>query len=134
VNKLTVLSVQSPTLWVVRDGDDGGDLALVWSVESLSQEELRGRPAQPVEQVLRFQVELSLRESFNNVLRTSVTSNNYLSLAGLTKNTYFARVRSVGGASSEGNIVAPGSWSDVVAVEVFGGFFQFRTATDLSKK
>ncbi|MBC7621959.1 MAG: FecR domain-containing protein [Aeromicrobium sp.] len=70
-----------------------------------------------------YQIEISRREAFEEIVQTRVTPESTLVLDKLPKGTYFVRVRAVGNGSSPGNIKQPGEWSDTEAVEVFSGLF-----------
>jgi hypothetical protein len=70
-----------------------------------------------------YQIEISRRETFQEILQTRVTPESTLVLDNLPKGTYFVRVRVVGSGSTPGNIKQPGEWSNAEAVEVFSGLF-----------
>jgi hypothetical protein len=70
-----------------------------------------------------YHIEVSRRESFQEILQSRVTPESTLLLEKLPKGTYFVRVRTVGPQSSLGNIKDAGEWSDVQAIEVFSTLF-----------
>ncbi len=70
-----------------------------------------------------YHVEVSRRETFQEILQNRVTPESTLLLEKLPKGTYFVRVRVVGASSSVGNIKDPGEWSETQAIEVFSTLF-----------
>lgn len=70
-----------------------------------------------------YQYDVSRRENFAEILQSRVTPDSTLLLEGLSKGTYFVRVRVVGTGSSPGNIKDAGEWSDPQAIEVFSTLF-----------